>query len=181
MKPPNLWPFCACLPWLLLGNVFAGSPKISINQVGEHGGGGCVGETRIYAEAPEASVLKNSSLNPFHTFREGVIWREASGRVISYNSFVITTVGCGADRIVAGVNGKTYSLESARIEQLGLPVTYLDEANADSPRIRITLLSKLHEVEFKETECVQRFSRVQVAVEISGTRKTFVGTAVKGC
>jgi hypothetical protein len=184
MKFGNMIRILACgmiFSVLPLTQAMAAQSQLTVNQVGDHGGGGCIGETRVYAAAPSAWVLKNESLNPFRTFRPGVSWREASGRVVAYDSFVATTVGCGADRIVAGVNGKTYSLSSVRVEQLGVPVTYLDESNADSPRVTVVLLMKLHEVEFKETECIQRFNRVRVTVEIAGAKKTFVGTAINGC
>jgi hypothetical protein len=108
-------------------------------------------------------------------------WKSANGLKVEGQSFVLTTVGCGADTIAVGIDGKAYLLDQVQQGELGDPVSYLKADDASGPKVKVEAKEVLRELYVKETECRMKFRRVRVSVEFGGATKVWDGTSINGC
>lgn len=167
--------FAACLA--TTGS--AAAQPFSVTSTFDIGGGGCIGETRVYEDQVSAAELKSSAINPPPAAARAV-WRRSDGRMIPRASYFLTTIGCGADRVAISIDGKAHVLAHILVGAVGHPVTYFAD-DESAPRVRIEGFETLYRVRSKETDCTQHFERVRVHVEYKGSTRELIGTSVNQC
>lgn len=162
------------------GSALAAEP-FRLTSTFDIGGGGCIGETRIYEESTVAAERSAGGAQRRIGAKSAVVpWAEVDRRLTSRARYFLITVGCGADRVAISIDGKAYLLEAYRVETIGEPITYFSDTTA-SPQVRVERLSTVHAIEFKATECTQRFDKVRVRIEFNGTRSVVQGIAINSC
>jgi hypothetical protein len=174
--------FCGWLPW----QASAADVSIKLTSDFQTGGGGCVGEIRVY----EASVLlpltrskppgTHPSLAAESSKKSAPNWAALNRMGAFATRYFMTSIGCSPDRLAISLDGKSYVLEEHRIEQLGMPVTYLG-AEEGSPRVRVERKAVLHSIRYPETECTQLFEQVRVEIDFKESKRVVSGIATAGC
>jgi hypothetical protein len=152
-----------------------------LTNVFEIGGGGCIGETRIYEDADTRQAMFGSGvLSPTSGPKSRAEWLLFNRTLATSRKYFLETIGCGTDRVAISLDGKAYVLDQLRIRYLGAPVTYVGDEEG-SPNARIEHVSLLYSVYFQDTECTQRFDRVRVHINFKGAKRVVSGIATAGC
>jgi hypothetical protein len=161
-------------------NLAAASEPFSLTSKFDIGGGGCVGETRIYDELVILSEKNKRNANPGSSLKIGINWEALDNRLSSSIRYFLTTVGCGADQVAISIDGKAFVLDAHQLEELGSAATYYSDT-APNLRVRIETVEVLHSLHIKETECTKFFKKVRVRIEFRGRSRTVAGTSIGGC
>ena len=165
----------ALMQFCLIGTSLAAQP-FQLTTVFNIGGGGCVGETRVFADT---AAIANSPAIPASGARTGAN-EESGGPVRPRIRYFLTTVGCSADRVAISLDGRAYLLDAYQFDGLGVPITYVSDT-ALSPRVRVETLAMRSSVEVEGTACTQRSKKVRVRIEFNGATRVVLGTAITGC
>jgi hypothetical protein len=170
------------LLWILLVCASANAKQpFELTHVFGIGGGGCVGETRIYDDAAVSRVMVNEMAASAKSVpKSSKEWRSLDRNLAAKPRHFMTTMGCAADRLVISLDGKAYLLDLTQIRQIGMPVTYYSDVEG-SPQVRIELVTLLHSIDFRETECTQRFDRVRVHIDFKGGKQIVSALATASC
>jgi hypothetical protein len=166
--------------FLLVGVVNAGQP-FALTYVFDIGGGGCIGETRIYGDAAVAQVMASHRASDLRAIpKSDKAWKRLDRALGAMGRNFLTTIGCAADRVAVSLDGTAHVLDQIQVRRLGAPVTYFNDLEG-SPRVRIDALALLHSIYFPGTECTQDFHRVRVHIDFNGAKLEVTGLATAGC
>lgn len=118
-------------------------------------------------------------------------WRpmplDSNGKLVAEPSAVFARdFWCADGPIAVSINGKSYVVEPAAselnrrfFESTGFRDAYSD--TRQGLRVNLRHLETIREVADKATDCVTRYSKVEVSISFAGTAQTFIGYTGGGC
>jgi hypothetical protein len=155
------------------------APAFAFTKELAAGGGGCIGETRVFLQPSANAVL----LGPQHNTADGHwVWKLPNGSRVKDKPF-LETIGCGGDTIVISIDHQTFVLRQLEAADLGTPPYFVGDEGASepTPRVRVERIKLRHGPVDPETECAEAFGTVRVEVWFKGLTRTVRGSSFQGC